>query len=150
MNENAYSFIDTFCTLTGPGGSISLGYGSGSSEEGITFEPFEEIDRMTVGADGNPMHSLIAGKAAKGTVRLQKTSPVNSQLDAMLSYQRTSALFHGRNILSLSNPVSGDAYYGSSVAFSRLPPNSWAKEAGMIEWEFNIGKLLPVIGPNIA
>ncbi len=34
--SGTYSFIDVSASLTGPTGSIDLGYGSANSEEGIT------------------------------------------------------------------------------------------------------------------
>ncbi|MCD4564801.1 phage protein, partial [Klebsiella pneumoniae] len=60
---STYSFIDVSASLTGPTGSIDLGYGSANSEEGITVVMAEAKNTMTVGADGEVMHSLHAGKS---------------------------------------------------------------------------------------
>ena len=44
---STYSFLDVKASLVGPGGSISLGSGSGNAEEGISVEP---VARRAVGA----------------------------------------------------------------------------------------------------
>lgn len=132
-----YSFQDVNAAIVGPGGGFSLGAGSGNAEEGITIEQAAEIDAMTIGADGSGMHSLVANKAAKVTVRLLKTSPTNALLSAMASFQRVSAANHGQNTISIVNKVSGDAITCQLAAFSRIPTISYSKEGGMIEWEFN-------------
>lgn len=141
-----YSFADVQATIIGPGGTVPLGAGSGSAEEGITVEFSEETDTMSIGADGTAMHSLHASKAGRITVRLQKTSPTNYMLTQLYNYQRTSSLFFGQNILEISNPITGDNYTCQQVAFARYPNNNYAKEAGMIEWEFNAGIIDPQLG----
>jgi hypothetical protein len=95
------------------------------------------------------MHSLHASRAGKAMVRLLKTSPQNAVLSQLLAYQRTSSLFWGQNVLSLANPITGDSYPCSSVAFAEVPSNTWAEDAGMIEWNFNIGVMNPNIGGGI-
>jgi hypothetical protein len=69
--------MDVTATLAGPTGDIDLGYGSANAEEGITVTMTEAKNTMTIGADGEVMHSLHAGKAGTITVTLLKTSPVN-------------------------------------------------------------------------
>jgi len=141
-----YSFSDVQATIIGPGGTVPLGAGSGNAEEGITVEFIEETDTMNIGADGTAMHSLHASKAGRITVRLQKTSPTNYLLTQLYNYQRTSSLFFGQNILNITNPITGDNYTCQQVAFARYPTNQYAKEAGMIEWEFNAGVIDPSLG----
>lgn len=132
-----YSFLNTRAALTGPGGSISLGASAGIAEEGITVAPEGEIDAMTIGADGTGMHSLIANKSGKVTVRLLKTSPTNALLSAMVAFQRTNATSHGQNTLSIVNDAVGDVITCQQVAFSKIPEVGYAKEGGIVEWEFN-------------
>lgn len=145
-----YSFTDTQATLTGPGGLIQLGNGGGAAEEGITIEPIEENVSMQVGADGSWAHSLIASKAHRITVRLLKTSPTNAQLDAMYALQKTSALLTGQNFMQITNTVSGDTYTCQGVAFAKHPSNSYAKIAGMIDWEFIAGQVDSKLGAGIG
>lgn len=144
-----YSFLDTQVSLTGPGGSISLGAGAGNSEEGITFEPVGDINTMTVGADGSVMHSLHADKSAKCAVKLLKTSPVNAQLSAMVAFQRTSGALHGQNTITLANGVTGDTITAQQVAFARIPNIDYAKDGGMLSWEFHIGVMDPFLGAGL-
>ena len=149
LGVTTYSFLDVHLVLEGPGGAVSLGASSATAKEGITIEPVEEVDTMQGGADGSIIHSLHAAKTAKAIIRLLKTSPVNQQLSGMLALQRSTSLLHGQNTLVLSNPVTGDVYTGQSVAFARVPSNTWAEDAGMIEWTFNIGILNQNIGGGI-
>ena len=136
---SVYSFLDFTMTITGPGGSVSLGNVAGDAKEGVTFEAVEDVNKMTIGAGGDAMHSLIASKGGKATVRLLKTSPTNGKLMAMLSFQRTSSANWGQNVVAASDIVRGDQYSCQQVAFSKVPSNTYAAEAGMIEWNFDIG-----------
>jgi hypothetical protein len=144
-----YSFLDVKATLSGVGGSISLGSGAGCAEEGLSIEYTEETDSMMIGADGKIVHSLHAAKAGRVMIRLLKTSSVNSLLTAMYNLQRTSSLFHGNNIMVITNIATGDIYTCQQVAFARFPNNSYAKEANVIEWEFNVGQIDPTLGANL-
>ncbi len=55
---STYSFIDVSASLTGPTGSIDLGYGSANSEEGITVVMAEAKNthdrRRRRGSDAQP------------------------------------------------------------------------------------------------
>lgn len=132
-----YSFLDTHASIVGPGGSINIGAGAGVAEEGVSFEPNEDLDAMTIGADGSGMHSLIANRAGKFTVRLLKASPTNALLQAMLNFQRTASANHGQNTLSIVNTASGDALTGQQTAFAKQPAITYTKVGEMLEWEFN-------------
>jgi hypothetical protein len=109
----------------------------------------EETGSMKIGADGSAMHALHASRAGRAIVRLLKTSPVNAQLDQMYRFQRTSSLFWGKNTIVVTNPVTGDNYTLAQVGFVKSPNNTWDKEGPMLEWEFNVGVILPIIG-NVA
>lgn len=132
-----YSFMDTQAAIVGPGGSFSLGAGAGIAEEGITIEPAEGVGAMTIGADGQGMHTLFADKSGRITVRVLKTSPVNALLQAMLAFQRQSAANHGQNTITIMNRSTGDAHTCQQVAFSRQPVVTYAKTANMNEWTFD-------------
>lgn len=135
--SNTYSFLDVQAAIVGPGGSFSLGAGAGVADEGITIDPSEELNNMTIGADGSGVHSLHADKSGRVTVRLLKTSPTNALLGAMLAFQRTSAANHGQNTITITNTVTGDVVTCQQVAFARVPTNTYAKDAGMNEWNFH-------------
>lgn len=141
-----YSFINVQATITGPGGVFNLGNGAGNSEEGITIEMAGDKNTLTVGADGTPMHSLHADKSGAVTVRLLKTSPVNAQLQALYDLQTTDARLHGQNVISIANTASGDNIGCRYVAFKRNPTNTYAKDAGMVEWQFDAGMIDSILG----
>lgn len=142
----AYSFLDVNASMVGPGGAINLGNGSGASEEGITLEPLDDADILTIGADGTPMHSLSANKAATVTVRLLKTSPVNQKLMALFNVQRASASLWGQNTISVVTTYGQDVTTCRSVAFKQKPVLTYAKDGGMNEWSFTAGLMDSALG----
>lgn len=144
--SGTYSFIDVNAAIAGPGGAFSLGYGSGVSEEGITITMAEDKDTMTVGADGEVMHSLHAAKHGTVTVKLLKTSPVNNKLMALYDLQSLSSSTWGNNVITVTNSVSGDAIACRSVAFKKIPDLNYQKDGGTNEWAFNAGKIDAVLG----
>lgn len=141
-----YSFLDVVGSLVGPGGAINLGQGSASAEEGITIEPAEDINTLTVGADGTPMHSLSANKSGTVTVRLLKTSPVNQKLQLLYDLQTASSRNHGGNTITIGNSVTQDLITCRQVAFKRAPTLTYAKDGGMNEWSFDAGIIDRALG----
>ena len=141
-----YSFLDVKSTLVGPGGSVNLGEGSAAAEEGITIRAVEDIDTMTIGADGTPMHSLHANKSAHVEVHVLKTSPINQKLAQMYALQTAAAVSHGQNTLTVTIPATGEIISCTSVAFKKAPDLTYAKEGGMNNWEFNAGTVDRVLG----
>mgnify|MGYP001400230651 CR=1 FL=1 len=142
-----YSFTNIFATVTGPGGSFKVsGDGAGSAEEGITAEMDEDKDTQTIGADGEVMHSLHAGRAGKITFRLLKTSPVNNLLSQLYNFQTLSSLTHGRNVIRLTDVARGDVVSGREAAFARQPRVNYSKDGDILEWVFNVGKLDMLLG----
>lgn len=132
-----YSFLDVNAAITGPGGSINMASGAGAAEEGISIEPVEDKNIMTIGADGQGMHSLVGGDACTVTVRLLKTSPVNALLQQMYNYQTTSSVLHGKNTIVVSDFGRGDLVTLTEVAFKKQPSLTYAKEGGINEWAFD-------------
>jgi hypothetical protein len=146
-----YSFEDVQATLSSPfGGSISLGAGAGNAKEGISIEFVDDKNMMLIGADGSGVHSLRATTAARINVRLLKTSPVNSLLNAMYNTQIASSAFWGQNALTVSNAATGDAYPCTGVAFRKFPSITWAEDANMNEWSFDAINADPVLGVGIG
>ncbi len=143
---STYSFIDVSASLTGPTGSIDLGYGSANSEEGITVVMAEEKNTMTVGADGEVMHSLHAGKSGTITVTLLKTSPVNKKLSLMYNAQSQSSATWGNNVIVVRNKVSGDISTARSCAFQKQPDHANAKVGNTVSWVFDCGKIDQLLG----
>jgi hypothetical protein len=144
-----YSFSDVHGLFVGPGGVIPFGMGFGSADEGITFEQTEDKNKMTVGAGGDYMHALIMNDSAKASIHLLKTSPLNAALTQMFAYQKTSSLFWGKNLLSVTNPATGDQNSGAGVAFTRRPSNSYAKDPNQLVWDFEIGALYVTLGAGV-
>jgi hypothetical protein len=145
---STYSFLNVVGTLTGPGGAISIGSGSGDAEEGITTEMIEEKDLMTVGADGSIMHSLRASNAARMTVRLLKTSPINAQLSTLYNFQRQASGTWGQNVIVVADTQRGDVLSLTQCAFARQPVITYAKDGNFNEWLF-LGALNELLGSGV-
>ena len=144
--SNTYSFQDVQAALVGIGGVINLGNGAAVAEEGITISMTAEKNTMTIGADGEGMHSLHANKSGSVTVRLLKTSPINAQLMALYDAQTLLSSAHGSNIITITNPQSGDITTCRSCAFKKKPDIVYAKEGGMNEWTWEAIKIDTVLG----
>ncbi|MCQ4969178.1 MULTISPECIES: DUF3277 family protein [Atlantibacter] len=143
---STYSFIDVTASMTGPTGIIDLGYGSANSEEGITVTMAENKNTMTIGADGEVMHSLHAGKAGTITVTLLKTSPTNKKLSLAYNAQSQSSALWGNNVFVIRNSASGDITTARSCAFQKQPDHANAKEGGTVSWVFDAGKIDQLLG----
>lgn len=133
----SYSFINTQCSLVGPGAALQLGYGSGIAEEGITIEPAGDVNTMTIGADGQGFHNLHADRSGHITVRVLKTAPINGLLAAALAFQRTSAANWGQNTITTVNTAMGDTITAQQVAFSKIPTVEYSKDPRFNEWRFD-------------
>jgi hypothetical protein len=136
--SKTYSFLDVTASITGPGGAFSIGAGAGNSEEGITIVPTGPFNGMTIGADGEGMHSLFADRSAKVTVNLLKTSPTNAKLMQMANFQRSSGALHGQNTLVIADVSRNDGISCRQTAFSKVPDLTYAKEGGIVSWEFDV------------
>ena len=142
-----YSFVDNVMSITGPGGSFTIGgQGAGNTKEGFEIEQVGEQNVQTPGADGQVMNSLIAATQSKLRVRLLKTSPVNSQLSSLYATQKLSSAAWGQNVISVQNTVLGDGWTLSNVAFSKRPKVVYSAEGGMNEWEFDVGNTAMALG----
>ena len=129
-----YSFMDVTASISGPTGEIDLGYGSASSEEGITV------------AMGGPKNTMTIDKSGTVTVNLLKTSPTNKKLSLAYNAQSQSSGTWGNNVIVIRNKVSGDIITARSVAFQKQPDNANAKAGNTMPWVFDCGKIDQVLG----
>ena len=143
---STYSFLDVSASIVGPGGAFDLGYGAANAEEGITVAMVEAKNTMTIGADGEVMHSLHAGKGGTITVTLLKTSPTNAKLSALYAAQSLSSATWGNNIIVMRNSASNDVCSARSVAFQKVPDWQNAKDGGTVAWVFDAGKVDQLLG----
>jgi hypothetical protein len=133
-----YSFLNVNCSLVGlPAFNLNLAAGAAVAEEGITIEAVEDKNVMTIGADGKGQHSLVANDARKVTIRLLKTSPTNQALQLMYDAQSASSALWGQNVMTITDSGRGDVVILQAVAFKKQPTITYAKEAGLMEWEFD-------------
>lgn len=143
---STYSFLDVQATLVGPTGIVQLGYGAAVADEGISIEAAGDKNTMIIGADGEGMHSLHADKSGTVTVRLLKTSPTNAKLMVMYDAQTLSSALHGQNLITVTNPVSGDVTTARSCAFKKRPNLAYKKDGDIVEWQFDAIKIDTILG----
>ena len=141
-----YSFQDVQATLVGPTGIVNLGYGAAVADEGISIDMAGDKNTMLIGADGEGMHSLHSDKSGMVTVRLLKTSPTNAKLMAMYDAQTLSSALHGQNLITVTNPSSGDITTARSCAFKKKPSLNYKKDGDVIEWVFDSIKIDSLLG----
>ena len=141
-----YSFLDVYGSIQGPGLFALFGNATGQSDEGISIEATEDANRMTPGASGEVMHALIGVNAGRIQIHVLKTSPLNAQLNQGLMFQRQSSATWGNNVITVTNPVTGDHVTCKQVAFTRQPPNSYGKEPTVITWELEAGHVYTQLG----
>lgn len=146
--SSSYSFLNVQAAITGPTGSFSIGSGSANAEEGITISMEEDKTTLTIGADGEGMHSLHAGKSGTVTVRLLKTSPVNAQLSVMYNLTTSQAGLYGQNIITVSDVERGDFITARGCGFQKHPDLTYAKDGGLVEWTFKAIKIDQLLGDN--
>lgn len=146
----SYSFLDVVATIAGPGVAANLGAGAAVAEEGITIEPVEDKNVMTIGADGKGQHSLVASDAVTVTIRVLKTSPLNAILMAAYDFQSASSALWGQNVMTIANTGNNDVTLIQAAAFKKKPAITYAKEAGMNEWVFDAIKGNTVLGAGLT
>ena len=142
----AYSFQDVTATIVGVGGSINLGNEAGVAEEGISITLTEDKNQMTIGADGTPMHTLVAGNGGTVTVRLQRTSPVNALLSAMFNLQRANSSAWGKNVITVRRANAQDDITCTLCAFKKWPDLTFAKGPNIVEWTWDAGRVDGFLG----
>lgn len=143
-----YAFSNTYVQLDGPFVNIALGAGAGDAEGGITVTMTEDKNTMTIGADGEAMHSLHSGTSGTVTVRLLKTSPTNAILADVYDRQTSQdgGRWHGQNTIVIRDMERGDHISCSETAFSRMSEITYAKEGGEITWTFHCAKIHFILG----
>ncbi len=144
--SNAYSFQDVSASIVGPTGSADLGYGAAVQEEGIIFTQKSEVNTMTIGADGKGMHSLHADKSGRVTVKILKTSPMNSILMAMFDAQRIAASLWGQNVIVARQTAAGDIVTALDCAFCKPPDIKYAQVGDFLEWEWDTLEIDRILG----
>ncbi len=144
--SSTYSFLNVQAAINGPNGAFPLGAGSGSAEEGITIVMDEDKTTVTLGADGEGMHSLHASKVGTVTVRLLKTSPVNALLSQMYNGDSSDAALWGQNVITVSDTARGDFISARQAGFLKHPDLTYAKDGGTVEWAFKAIKIDQLLG----
>lgn len=143
-----YSFQNVTAALgsLAGGGIPNMGYGAGVADEGITISRAEDVNTMTTGADGEVMHSLHKSRHGQVTVRLLKTSPVNAQLIALYNLQTSNPRLHGKNKIVIGNTSNIEIHTCEEVAFKKMPDFNLKKDADIVEWVFDAGKIFDAAG----
>lgn len=134
---NVYSFLNVVAAIAGPGGAFNMGSGAAVSEEGISIEPVEDKNVMTIGADGKGQHSLVASNAVTVTVNLLKTSPINALLMAMYDFQSISSALWGQNVITITDTARNDLNIVQAAAFKKKPTIAYKKDGEFMVWTFD-------------
>lgn len=142
----SYSFLDVGAAIRGPNVNVSIGADAGSTDEGISIEPTADQSSMVIGAGGNGQHNLHGDQSGTITVTLLKTSPTNAVLMDAFNFQKTSAAYHGQNVITVRNVVSGDGHDAVKCAFAKKPSVKYGKDGEALVWVFHCIKIATVLG----
>ena len=140
-----YSFQDVQAGIVAPSATFDL-KSAGVSAEGIRVAMLADKDTMTIGANGDGMHSLAASKAGRIQVSLLKTAPGNAMLNSLYRYQSLSAATWGQIQLTVSNPVSGDSITARGGAFQKQSDLGYMTEGNLNVWAFNFVDIDETLG----
>jgi hypothetical protein len=143
-----YSFFDVQASIKGPGGNFDIA-SSGVSDESIRIAMSSDKNTMTIGANGDGMHSLKATTASRITISLLKTATGNALMNQLYAYQSKSSAFWGQNIITIANPVSGDAIVATGGAFVKQSDIGYSTEAGLNTWAFDFIATSEVLGNGL-
>lgn len=147
---STYSFDSVNVSISGPNGSFAVGGPDvGNTEGGVTIEPIEDKNNMQIGAGGEVMHSLHAGKAATVTVRVQKVAPVNAQFSTQYALDTASGVAHGRNTITLRDQARGDSVVCQECAYARFTGLTYGKDGNEQVWTFHAGKVDYILGTGV-
>ena len=131
--------------ITGVGGSIDLGNGAATSDEGLSLQ-WAAIKHDGDRRRWRGMHSLHADKSGTITVNLLKTSPTNAKLSVMYNAQSLSSATRGNNVIVIRNKSSNDVTTARGVAFKKLPDWQNAKDGNTVARVFDCIKIDQLLG----
>ena len=101
---------------------------------------------MTIGSDGEGMHSLHADKSGQVTLRYLKTAPINAKLMALYDAQSLDSRLWGKNLIEVRQTAAGDVMTARSCAFKKAPDLKYAKDGDIVEWVFDAIKIDNILG----
>ena len=67
-------------------------------------------------------------------------------LSQLVAYQRSSGALHGQNTIVINDVSRGDNIACRQVAFSKIPDLTYAKDGGIVTWEFDAVRVDPLLG----
>lgn len=146
MPNSVYSFQNITAGMVGPALAVNLGDGSAAAEEGIEIAYSGDINGMTMGADGEGMHSLFADRSGTITVNLLKVSPMNKILSAAVAFQRSNPASHGQNTFTLVDKMRGDVITAQQCAFKKIPDLQYGRDTRLVSWVFDSIKIDSTLG----
>lgn len=139
----AYSPLDVHATILGPGGVISLGWGSGLAQDGITISQSEPTNSMQTGLDGSVCHNKSESSAGTITFSFLGVSKAQSQLLKMYNLQVRvpGSLMHGKNTIVITNNATGEQIKATECAFQNISATGFKKEIDNATWTFDCGQI---------
>jgi dTDP-4-amino-4,6-dideoxygalactose transaminase len=147
VQTGTYSFLDVNATISGDGGNFSI-KDAGLSDEAISISQTADKNTMMVGAAGDGMHSLRASTAVRVTISLLKTAIGNAQLNGLYRHQSVSSARWGKNTITITNAVTGDAIVCTGCAFVKQTDLGYKSEGGLNVWAFDCIASQQILGDS--
>jgi hypothetical protein len=131
-----YSFLDNQIALISPSVSFDIG-SAGVSDDAFRVANVGPKTTMTIGADGDGMHNLIASNAARAEVSFLKEGPGNALMSALYNFQSASSANTGNISITVQNNVTGDSIALAGGAIEKQADISYTREGASVVWSFN-------------
>ena len=139
MATVSYSFLDTSANIQLiPGGVVDLTQGS---EGGISITQENSQNQRRMGASGDWMNVLVAGRPANVQVKFLKNSPAHTLLTAAYNIQSINSAAWGQNSITVKHSALGDLAVFAGVAFTKYPDLIYDVAGEMMTWGFECGRI---------
>ena len=143
-----YSFLDVQATLTSPSVTFDIG-SAGVADDAIRISMVGEKTTMTIGADGDGQHNMIASNASRCEISFLKDAPGNALMNQLYNFQSSSSANTGNIQITISNNVMGDVIQLTGGAIAKQADIAYTREGPANVWSMNFISRHDVLGNGL-
>jgi Protein of unknown function (DUF3277) len=143
-----YSFLDVQATLVSPSVSFDIG-SAGVADDAIRVAMIGEKTTLTIGADGDGQHNLIASNASRCEITFLKDGPGNALMNALYNFQSASSANVGNIQITIQNNIMGDSINLTGGAIAKQADIAYTREGPANVWSFNFVTRTDILGNGL-
>ena len=136
----AYSWNDVVMTITGPGGTLTIGKGTGGADGGVKITQMSDVNVFEPGLGDTGMHHKQETSAKSIEVNMLAGADENLILRTMYNIQKSGdSSIWAENVITIKTRLPGmtiGVYTG--CAFKTLPEIGLANQAAPLVWTFDV------------